>query len=320
MNSKKPSANAAKATKTPHVYSPLPVPKVLQRKQAMAQPKNENQSTRATPVSQQQRKAPTAPAVYRPQPVPSVLQNKPKPTAPAPRRNAPASIQRKTKAKPVAPKTSAPNSVIQRSEGTYISHKAKRNYTIDKQAGGGKFYLLVREVGSSTVLANMRYKFYSDGLAVMEHVEAYGMPPGTRAGYLLFALFADHAAQAGIKQVGIGTGVDEKSVKRNLEQAELEKNQKGVEEARRNMAAVHIYKELGFDATDAMRLSNSTLTVQQVRLTARQKMSGSWQLRPNYRAMIQGFQQMIAEITAPLPVGDQMDRLTGHIGDNELDL
>jgi hypothetical protein len=318
----KPKKASDQATKTPHVYSPLPVPKVLQRKQAAAaQRSNETRSTRSATVLQQQPKAQNAPAVYRPQPVPKVLQKKEAPArapAPAPKRTAPASIQRKTRTRPVTAKASSSKSVIQRSEGTYSSQNAKRNYTVDKQAGGGKFYLLVREVGSGAVLANMRYKFYADGVAVMEHVEAYGMPPGTRAGYLLFALFADHAAQAGIKVVGIGTGVDEKSVKRNLEQAELEKNQKGIEEARRNMAAVHIYKELGFDASDAMKLSNSTLTVQQVRTTARQKMSGFWQLRPNYRAMIQGFQRMIAEITAPLPMNTQMDRLTGHIGDEDL--
>lgn len=84
------------------------------------------------------------------------------------------------------------------------------------------------------------------------------------------------------------------------------------------MAAVHIYKELGFDSSDAVALSRSVLTVQQVRTTAMQKMRGFWQLRPNYRAMIEGFRRMIAEITAPLPVNDQVDRLTGHIGDDDL--
>lgn len=313
MNPKKPPAPV---TKAPHVYRPLPVPRVLQQKRAISQGPKKTQSPQPTPVLQRQRQKP--PAVYRPQPVPKVLQKKeatPAVKCGVIRKSA---IQTKTTTRPAPPNSRASKSVIQRSEGVYLSQKAKRNYEVHKRSANGKYYLYVTQQGSSAVLANMRYKFYHDGTATMEHVEAYGMPQGTRAGYLLFYIFAEHAAREGIRHVGIGTGVDLRSVTRNLEQATHENNKEGIAEAQRNMAAVHIYKELGFDSSDAVALSRSVLTVQQVRTTAMQKMRGFWQLRPNYRAMIEGFRRMIAEITAPLPVNDQVDRLTGHIGDDDL--
>lgn len=312
----KPKKPPAMVLRTPNVYRPQPLPRVLQQKRAGGQLSNGAQAPPQRTVVLQQRKTLNAPPVYRPQPVPKVLQKKAAPVANRPAKNSTA-VQRKI-VKPFAPNSRGSNSVIQRTEGIYVSEKAKRNYEVKRKPQGGKHYLLMTQEGSPTVLANMRYKFYADGTAVMEHVEAYGMPAGTRAGYLLFYIFAEHAMKEGVKLVGIGTGVDKRSVTRNLEQAKADQNKEHFEEAQRNMAAVHIYKELGFDPSDAVSLSKSTLTVQQVRTSSMQKITGFWRLRPNYRAMIQGFQQMIAQITAPLPADHQVFNLSHHIGDGDL--
>jgi hypothetical protein len=265
----------------------------------------------------QLRKKPTAPPIYRPQPVPKVLQKKESPTAKHDPKHG-AVIQPRSQRQPPVPTSPVSRSVIQRSNLLYVSLRVAKRYEIKRQSSGGKFYLYLVEEGSSNPLANMRYKFYNDGSAVMEHVEAYGMPSGTRAGYLLFYVFADHAMKAGIKTVGIGTGVDERSVTRNIEEARSSSNRKALEESNRNMAAVHIYKEFGFDATDAVTLSNSSRTVQQVLTIATQKCGGFWRIQPNYRFFIQGFRRLIAQITAPLPPDNQVFNLPNSITDDDL--
>jgi hypothetical protein len=172
----------------------------------------------------------------------------------------------------------------------------------------------------------------------MEHVEAYGMPSGTRAGYLMFYLFAEHALQSGLRKVGIGTGVTESSVKKILETAKQDQNEKGVAEANRNMAAVHMYKELGFDASDAMTLSNSSVATTEIRSLCRQKMSDFWfgvdarvlnvgaSSTYNATAITHAWNQLshqqrhhlVQQLTQPLPPDHAVFNNPGAIGDDDL--
>ena len=307
MNPKRPVAAA------PHVYRPQPVPRVLQRKSALPQPPKPAVTTRPVSV---QRKLPTAPPVYRPNTVPKVLQTKQAPfTAKAQVKRGPV-IQRKTQSSTT--NSPATRSVIQRTNAIYHSQRAGKGYEIKRRASGGKYYLDMVEEGKSAVLANMRYSFYGDGMAVMEHVEAYGMPSGTRAAYLLFFLFADHALKEGYKMVGIGTGVTETSVERNLREARESGDRRAFEEAQRSQAAVHIYKEFGFNARDAMTLSHSSMTTMHIRTVALQKTRGYWRVRPNLRPIIEGFRRMIAQITAPLPPDRQVFNLPNAITNDDL--
>lgn len=311
----KPKRPLATAPTAPHVYRPQPVPRVLQRKSALPQPPKPALATRPVSV---QRKLPAAPPVYRPNIVPKVLQTKQAPfTAKVQVKRGPV-IQPKTQSNPSTANSPAARSVIQRTNAIYHSQRAGKGYEIKRRASGGKYYLDMVEEGKSAVLANMRYSFYGDGMAVMEHVEAYGMPSGTRAAYLLFFLFADHALKEGYKMVGIGTGVTETSVERNLREARESGDRRAFEEAQRSQAAVHIYKEFGFNARDAMTLSHSSMTTMHIRTVALQKTRGYWRVRPNLRPIIEGFRRMIAQIRAPLPPDHQVFNLPNAITNDDL--
>jgi hypothetical protein len=160
--------------------------------------------------------------------------------------------------------------------GRYKSVSADQDFNVTASSSGGKHYFSVTALNSTNELANMRYKFYSDKSVIMEHVEAYGMPNGTRTGYLLFYLMAKHAKEAGMTTVYIGTGVDQHSVQRNLDQAREDDNLEGIAEGNRNMAAVHIYSALGFNATTAVTLSNSSMPVDDVISRSRAKIGDNW--------------------------------------------
>ena len=302
----KPKKPVGPETKAPHIYRPQPLPRVLQRKSALPQP-----SKPGEPRPTVQRKMPTpAPGCHsptRPPARPKVLQTKQSPVTSKP-------IQ----LKPATRNSPASRSVIQRTNAIYVSQRAGKGYEIRRRFSGGKYYLDVVEEGKSAVLANMRYSFYPDGMAVMEHVEAYGMPSGTRAAYLLFFLFADHALKEGYKMVGIGTGVTQSSVEKNLKEARETGNRKAFEEAQRNQAAVHIYKELGFDARDPKTLSFSSMTTMHVRTVSLQKTRGFWRVKPNLRPIIEGFRRLIAQIRAPLPPDHQVFNLPNAITNEDL--
>ena len=312
MNPKRP---IAATPMKPHVYRPQPVPRVLQRKSALTQAPKPPLATRPVSV---QRKLPAAAPVYRPNTVPKVLQTKQAPfTAKVQVKRGPV-IQPKTQSNSSMANSPSTRSVIQRTNAIYHSQRAGKGYEIKRRSHGGKYYLDMVEEGKSAVLANMRYSFYGDGMAVMEHVEAYGMPGGTRAAYLLFFLFADHALKEGYKMVGIGTGVTETSVERNLREARERGDRRAAEEAQRSQAAVHIYKEFGFNARDAMTLSHSSMTVMHIRTVALQKTRGYWRVRPNLRPIIEGFRRMIAQIRAPLPPDHQVFNLPNAITNEDL--
>ena len=164
--------------------------------------------------------------------------------------------------------------VIQCNPWRYKSQRDNNDYVVTQRSGSSKHYLYLSAFGGNDELGNMRYSFDTGThTAYMEHVEAYGMPQGSRAGYLLFFRFVEHAAQQGMTTVAIGTGVTAQSANRNLQEATTPD---AINEANRSLAAVAIYQALGFDATDAITLSNSTRTVQQVRQICVQKLSGSW--------------------------------------------
>ncbi len=125
-------------------------------------------------------------------------------------------------------------------------------------------------------LAYMTYRFYPDKSVTMGHVEAYGMPNGTKVGYLLFYIMAKHAKDQGITTVTIGTGVDEYSTRRNLADAQLRNDQEAITSANQALAAVHIYSSLGFDASNAVQLSRSSVTVDNVIARSRAKIGDNW--------------------------------------------
>ena len=154
---------------------------------------------------------------------------------------------------------------------------SQREYVVTPSTDGHDYTLKVTALGDAKdEVAEMRYSFWSDQTALMEHVEGYGMPQGSRVGYFLFLIFAKHARSAGRTHIAIGTGVDEASTTRNLAaarrdlaaatEAKIDETaaKAALESANRSMAAVKIYQALGFDAADAVRLSNSKVHVGEV--------------------------------------------------------
>lgn len=159
----------------------------------------------------------------------------------------------------------------------YKSDVAKKDYVVTRLTGGKKHKLQLTEHGGTDVLAEMYFEIDGD-MAYMTHVEAYDMPGGTGAGYLLFYEFAVAAQQSGVSHVSIGTGVDERSANRNMQEATTGGNEEKIAEARRQLAAVHIYQQLGFDASDAKRLSNSKVAVADVLEASKAKVRRNWQI------------------------------------------
>ncbi|HWZ46461.1 MAG TPA: CFI-box-CTERM domain-containing protein [Candidatus Saccharimonadales bacterium] len=158
--------------------------------------------------------------------------------------------------------------------GRFKSEKTGTDFVVTPGTKGSRSTLTVTAYGASEVLATMEYQYYGSE-ATMLHVEAYGMPSGTGAGYLLFYLFAKQAKSDGKTTITIGTGVDKKSSTRNLESAREENDAEKIKTAQQSLAAVHIYEALGFDATDAVTLSKSSMSVDQVILLSRAK-AGKW--------------------------------------------
>jgi hypothetical protein len=98
---------------------------------------------------------------------------------------------------------------------------------------------LASESAPTDVLADLQYEFdQTTKIAYMQHVQAYGMPGGTGAGYLLFLKFLEAAMAQGMTQVSIGLGVDRASSTRNLESARAERDQNKITEANAQLAAV----------------------------------------------------------------------------------
>ncbi len=222
-----------------------------------------------------------APPVYCPRPAPEVLQAKTKtssyagvarkpfdagstgaPDISVKIAGSPHTITKKTVSIPIQLKAAGAQSqasVIQR--GRFRSEVTKSDFVItpgeDKKKG---YTLTMSDFGKSNERATLYYAYHGS-VALMKHIETYGMPPGTGAGYLLLYVFALQAKKDGKTTVSIGLGVTRQSVDLNLEKAREEGDRAGIEEAGRNMAAVHIYEYLGFDATDAKTLSNSNVSV-----------------------------------------------------------
>jgi hypothetical protein len=192
---------------------------------------------------------------------------------------------------PVQPKMAASRraSVVQRKPLTCkVDHKA---YEVVARHDEHKRHLYLVRLEDRKVCAEMRYVFDADPTALMEHVEAYGMPVGSKAGYLLFYEMAVDCLNHMKLAISIGLGVTERSVTRNLADAterlrvarlasvadEIETAQRQLEQSQREAAAVHIYQSLGFDARDAERLSRSFVTTREVFRIATSKYAGAWQ-------------------------------------------
>ncbi|MBV8519177.1 MAG: DUF4157 domain-containing protein [Acidobacteria bacterium] len=159
----------------------------------------------------------------------------------------------------------------------WYSETARTEYILTKNASSKGTKLELFAKGGQDPLAWMEYSFDNDlPHAYMLHVEAYGMPSGTRAGYLLFHHFAADALEHLKLGIYIGTGVTRKSAMANLTKAQLEHNADAEAEANRNLAAVHIYESLGFDASDAEKLSKSVVTTRDLFTVSHAKMRTHW--------------------------------------------
>ncbi|HWS72754.1 MAG TPA: DUF4157 domain-containing protein, partial [Thermoanaerobaculia bacterium] len=190
---------------------------------------------------------------------------------------------------PVQPKMPAArrSSVLQRKPLTCrVDNKA---YDVIAQHDHKRHLYLVR-LEDRKICAEMRYVFDEEPTALMEHVEAYAMPQGSKAGYLLFYEMAVDCLNHMKLAISIGLGVTLNSTSRNARDAtealrvahlggvagEIETAQKQLEQSQRESAAVHIYQSLGFDARDAEHLSRSYVTTREVFRIATSKYAAAW--------------------------------------------